>query len=97
MDQNSRQSAACAATIEARLRTKWADLLGVEGHDVTGHSDFFSLGGNSMLLLGLHVFVTQEFDVGVSIPDLIENPVFSAMVELIFGAGPATLASNNAI
>jgi acyl carrier protein len=69
--------------IEQRLRTKWAELLDVDLAEISAHSDFFYLGGNSMVLLGLHIFLTQEFNIDLPIPDLIENAVFSQMVELI--------------
>jgi acyl carrier protein len=71
------------ATIESQLRTKWAELLGIDAGEISMQSDFFNLGGNSMLLLSLHIFVAQEFDLSVLIPDLIQNAVFVHMIELI--------------
>jgi polyketide synthase PksL len=65
------------------LRSKWAELLDIDAAEITAHSDFFSLGGNSMLLLGLHIFVVQQCNKELPISELIENAVFSRMVKLI--------------
>lgn len=91
MNTNSTESTGNLATIETQLRAKWVDLLGVEGREIVAHSDFFGLGGNSMLLLALHIFVTREFSASLLIPDLIENAAFGAMVKLISGASSTTI------
>jgi acyl carrier protein len=80
-----------AATIEARLRAKWAELLVVDAEQISLQSDFFNLGGNSMLLLSLHVFVSQEFNVSLLIPDLVKNAVFIHLVELIQNGTPLAI------
>jgi hypothetical protein len=84
----SNQQAHSPTTTQQRLQAKWAELLGIDASAISAESDFFSLGGNSMLLLCLHNFVTQEFNLEVQIPDLIENATFSHMLELIHSAVP---------
>ena len=72
-----------AGSAEERLRGKWAELLDSPDEQIVSDANFFGLGGNSMLVLSLHVFVSQEFGIEVSVAELFENSEFGAMVTMI--------------
>lgn len=69
-----------AVSIERHLRNKWTELLDVTADQVTADSNFFALGGNSMLVLSLHVFISAEFNIRTSVVDLLEHADFGCMV-----------------
>ena len=63
----------------------WVDILEVPGRDIVSGSNFFGLGGNSMLMLSLHVSVLKEFGINPGVVDLFENAEFGAMTLLLEG------------
>jgi acyl carrier protein len=70
------------AELEQRLRTIWAETLGI---DVPGlDDDFFDLGGHSLLAVQLMSRVRKEFDVELSL-ELVYSGVFTinALAEAI--------------
>ncbi len=83
MDTFWTQSFNASESVETRLREKWTELLAVAAEEVESGSNFFSLGGNSMLLLSLHMFMSQEFSISLTLPELLENAEFAAMVLLV--------------
>jgi acyl carrier protein len=72
-----------AKSIEVRLKEKWTELLDVTAEEIVSNGNFFSLGGNSMLLLSLHVFMSQEFSISLNLSELLEHAEFAAMVVLV--------------
>jgi acyl carrier protein len=82
MNTVSKQSA--ASTIEPRLRLSWIDLLDVAAEQIAADSNFFALGGNSMLVLSLHITLAAEFDISITLAELLENADFGRMVSLIY-------------
>jgi len=71
------------ASIEVCLREKWTELLDVHAEEIVTASNFFGLGGNSMLMLSLHVFMSQAFGTSFSLAELFGNAEFGAMVQLV--------------
>lgn len=59
----------------------WQELLGVP--HIGLHDSFFDLGGNSLLGIQLHTRVKEEFDVDISLKDLLERSTLAGMAELV--------------
>jgi pseurotin A synthetase (hybrid polyketide synthase/nonribosomal peptide synthetase) len=59
---------------EARLRDVWKNVLGdiASSIPIRRSSDFFSVGGNSLLLLALKAEVSQHFGVELSVSELFQ-------------------------
>ncbi|KKK13064.1 hypothetical protein AOCH_003088 [Aspergillus ochraceoroseus] len=59
----------------ARLRALWREVLGKNidqlGLDITPSTSFFLVGGNSLLIIRLQARIRSEFDVAVSLVDLL--------------------------
>ena len=72
-----------AITIETRLRATWAELLGTATEDISFDSNFFGLGGNSLLVLSLHISLCLEFSISITLAELFANADFGHMVLLV--------------
>jgi acyl carrier protein len=83
MDTCIDQTIAATATVKGRLRNNWCQLLDVSADQVAADSSFFALGGNSMLVLSLHVTVANEFNITITLTELLENVDFDDMASLI--------------
>ncbi len=83
MDTNTQQPGMAIYPIAARLVKLWTELLDVAADEIAEDDNFFSLGGNSMLLLSLHVSLMREFSVHLSIPELLDNIDFARMAGLV--------------
>jgi NAD(P)-dependent dehydrogenase (short-subunit alcohol dehydrogenase family) len=74
--------------VEAAVAAVWREVLGVEELDRT--SNFFALGGDSLLGVTLAFRLGQVFDVVLSVITMFDRPTLSAMAEEIrrLGARP---------
>lgn len=75
--------------VEERLRGLWEEVLShdlARVHRVTPETDFFHVGGTSLLLLGLREKVRAEFKVDLTLVDFFEASVLSSMARRIEGA-----------
>lgn len=84
-----RRVAAASAT-ERRLAEVWRQVLGVEDPGV--HDNFFDLGGNSILLLGVLTALRDQGENELSMVDLFRHPTIAALaarLERPAGTGPA--------
>ncbi|MFE9609915.1 SDR family NAD(P)-dependent oxidoreductase [Streptomyces sp. NPDC006012] len=70
-----------ADPVAAKVARAWTDLLGVE--DLSPDSNFFALGGDSLLGVSLAHRLIQEFDTVLSAITLFENPTIAQMVKEI--------------
>ncbi|KAL9095162.1 MAG: hypothetical protein Q9165_002418 [Trypethelium subeluteriae] len=67
---------------ERRLKTIWEEVL---THDVAGmfnissETDFFKVGGNSLLLVKLQSLIRQSFHVAISLPNLLDASMLGRM------------------
>lgn len=71
---------------EARLAASWSRILGVEG--ITPQSDFFALGGHSLIGMRLLGFVRDTFGVDLGIAALFEHSTLAALASHIDGHRP---------
>lgn len=61
----------------------WARLLKVEESTITPSSDFFDLGGHSLLLAKLAASLLKDAGVVVDIPSIIDRPTLEELAELL--------------
>lgn len=75
-------SVAPSSETEKKLALLFGEILGVEG-DVGADADFFLLGGDSLLAVNLTLRIREEFGSDPGLGAIFENPVLSALAELI--------------
>ncbi|WP_039940274.1 beta-ketoacyl reductase [Streptomyces himastatinicus] len=73
--------AAWADPVAAQVARAWTDLLGAE--ELHPDSNFFALGGDSLLGVSLAHRLSQEFDTVLSAITLFENPTITQMAKEI--------------
>ena len=66
---------------EQMLKTAWVDVLRVQPDEVASNSDFFRLGGDSILAIRL-VTVARASDLHLNVPDIFENPKLRDMAKI---------------
>lgn len=80
------------ADVERAMRDIWLDVLRVP--EVEANSDYFGLGGNSVLGLQVLYELRRRFGVALTLPDLYEHPTvdrLAARVRSLAGTGAADL------
>ncbi|KAI0428566.1 PKS-NRPS hybrid [Xylaria sp. FL1042] len=73
-------------TTESRLKQLWEGVLSkeiVSQHQISTTSDFFHVGGSSMLLISLRVDIQDTFNVEVSLFQLFDASTLGGMATLI--------------
>ncbi|WP_433496757.1 SDR family NAD(P)-dependent oxidoreductase [Sphaerimonospora sp. CA-214678] len=75
---------ALADPVAAQVARAWAELLGVG--DLNPDSNFFAIGGDSLLGVSLAHRLSQEFDTVLSAITLFENPTITQMAKEIIRA-----------
>jgi thioesterase domain-containing protein/non-ribosomal peptide synthetase component F/acyl carrier protein len=73
--------APCNVAIEQRMIQIWQQIFKVKGID--GNSEFFDLGGHSLLLARLQIAVKKEFGVQMTAADLFRNPTVHQLTEWV--------------
>lgn len=74
-----------ADELERRLAEIWSELLGIEPVGVNNR--FFELGGNSLKLLSLISKIHQEFNVRISLSEMIKSLTVKQQAQIIKEAG----------
>lgn len=75
------------AALEQRIPQIWKAALRVE--DIGENDDFFSLGGDSMMIMAILTQVSQEFGVELSQAVLFECPTLLQFTEAVKNSLPA--------
>ncbi|RDL31028.1 Nonribosomal peptide synthetase 14 [Venustampulla echinocandica] len=80
---------------EVRLRDVWRNVLGEISSfiPIRRSSDFFSVGGNSLLLLPLKAEIWKDFAVEISVPELFQTSTLELLAARL--AGTSLLAQVN--
>ncbi len=81
-------AARSALEAEEQLRHIWAALLDIDPASIMHDSDFFLLGGNSMLLLALQVAIDRVWGLAPAHRELLENTRFHPMLRFLQGYKP---------
>ncbi|WNV87749.1 thioester reductase domain-containing protein [Umezawaea sp. Da 62-37] len=76
-------------TVESRLADVWADMLDVRRVGV--RTDFFDLGGNSLLVMRMAAGVRETFDVRVDLRRFLEQPTIERLAGLVGATGDPAL------
>ena len=76
--------------VQRILRLIWSTLLGVDVQTIFANSNFFSLGGDSMTSLRL-VGACRKASYKVSVRQVFENPVLSALANVMVAMQPKPL------
>ncbi|KAJ5332382.1 polyketide synthetase [Penicillium brevicompactum] len=82
----------CLTSTENRLAKVWESVLPAQPHGLytlTPTSDFFSVGGNSMLLIELRNVVRREYEIDFPLLRLFEYSTLSAMASAIHSTSEA--------
>lgn len=66
---------------EQRLKKVWSSLLGETGIPILRTTDFFSAGGNSLLLIKLQALIEKEFRTRLLLPELFRASALSTMAD----------------
>ncbi|KAI8623593.1 hypothetical protein F5Y19DRAFT_481509 [Xylariaceae sp. FL1651] len=75
---------------EKRLKNVWENVLHITHTlSINPETDFFHIGGTSLLVLGLRDKIKAEFDVELSLVDLFETSTLSTMAGRIDGRAHA--------
>jgi acyl-coenzyme A synthetase/AMP-(fatty) acid ligase len=77
----AREYEAPVGETEEALAEIWSELLGVER--IGRHDDFFEMGGHSLLATRLALRIQRSLDVDVTLRDLFEKSVLSALAQHI--------------
>ena len=65
------------------LREKFCELLNLSGDEIDLDSDFFAMGGNSLIAMKLLSQLRETFDVDISLTDLFMTSTIREMKELL--------------
>jgi aspartate racemase len=68
---------------ERKLATIWADVLGVDSEGVGADSDFFAMGGHSLLAIRLMSAVHSAFGTSLPLAALFEAPRLAELAALL--------------
>lgn len=79
--------------IEAQLKAIWEDVLSGMGarFQIRKQSDFFAVGGNSLLLLKLQAEIRKKFNIDVSLPELFRSSSLESLASRIENSGSTSV------
>jgi acyl transferase domain-containing protein/aryl carrier-like protein len=83
-----------ADTVQARVAEVWREVLGVDA--LTPESNFFAVGGDSLLGVSLAFRLGQVFGAVMSVITMFDNPTIAAMAAEISRLTAAPVAAANA-
>ncbi|KAK4098329.1 hypothetical protein N658DRAFT_509667 [Parathielavia hyrcaniae] len=79
-----------SSPVEGRLAEAWRDVLPADFAKlfaIGSSTDFFAVGGNSLLLVKLQARIRKIFNVSLPLIQLLDTSVLSAMASLVEAAG----------
>ncbi len=78
--------------LEEAIASVWCEALGVE--HVGRESNFFDLGGHSLLLIQVHRALEERLALGCSVMDLFSHPTIAALARFLSaGVGERPMGS----
>ncbi|WP_372366351.1 amino acid adenylation domain-containing protein [Candidatus Uabimicrobium sp. HlEnr_7] len=81
--QSKRGYTAYNDTTEEKIINLWSSFLGIPISQIDSKSDFFLLGGNSLLVTQMLLEIKQVFGCDISLESIYENPSLSNVTNLI--------------
>ena len=85
-DQNSLANNKMASEIECWLLDLWAKLLNVARTDISNESNFFAVGGHSLLSVRLVSAIKENWKIDIQIRHIFSMPTFGKQVAFIESA-----------
>ncbi|MDK1290726.1 non-ribosomal peptide synthetase, partial [Pseudoalteromonas umbrosa] len=83
MINQQQEFAAPDSEISLKLTGIWADLLGIDQRHIGVKTNFFDLGGHSLLMVRLASAIRSEFEVEIPIKTLFEQPTIKEIEQQI--------------
>lgn len=80
---------------EEALAGLWMNIIPHRPNGLTPASDFFHVGGNSLLLVNLQAVIKRVFGTAPRLADLMNNSTLEAMATLASGSGGANTGAIN--
>jgi hybrid polyketide synthase / nonribosomal peptide synthetase ACE1 len=80
------KSSSLLTELELRMRNLWGEVLSkdiVDFSRIENRSDFFHVGGNSLLLIRLQKEIQETFHISVPLAHLFETPTLGGMVSRV--------------
>jgi surfactin family lipopeptide synthetase A len=78
---------------ESQLAAIWEEALHIDGIGI--HDDFFRLGGDSIIAIGVTSRMRKTFDRNIKLYDLYQAPTIAQLAALVAGAPPMDLRPRN--
>ncbi|CAF4039914.1 unnamed protein product [Rotaria sp. Silwood2] len=69
--------------LEAKIVQIWSDLLGIPAENISIHDDFFSLGGDSILVIKLSLMLTKLLAVKLGVAAMFKNETIAKLASHI--------------
>ncbi|KZN60468.1 non-ribosomal peptide synthetase [Pseudoalteromonas luteoviolacea] len=69
--------------VEMTIQAIWAELLNRPAEEISIHSDFFALGGNSLLASNLQLKINQAFSMNIALSEVFDKPSISQISSMI--------------
>ncbi|TMP29964.1 hypothetical protein CWB99_07700 [Pseudoalteromonas rubra] len=67
--------------LEKQLVALWSTLLGIPADDIGTTTNFFAIGGNSLLAIRLNSMLKKESGLGIKLADFFERPTIKNLAE----------------
>ncbi|CAF4523227.1 unnamed protein product [Rotaria socialis] len=83
--------------LESKIIRIWSDVLEITMENIGIHDDFFSLGGDSILVVKLSLMITNLIAHTVTVMDLFENRTIAKLASHILHEVDYTAEQNNGI
>ncbi|RUQ94638.1 aminotransferase class III-fold pyridoxal phosphate-dependent enzyme [Legionella septentrionalis] len=81
-----------------QLKAIWSSIFQIEPSKITDSSDFFDMGGNSLIVVHLVDEIHKFFpDKSISIADIFEYSTFGDIAKFVYGNGKDTVTDNFSI
>ncbi|CAF3818056.1 unnamed protein product [Rotaria sordida] len=65
--------------LEAKIAQIWSELLGIPVENIGIHDDFFSLGGDSILVIKLSLMLSNSLSVKLTVPAIFQNKTIAKL------------------
>lgn len=82
---------------EVKMKEIWEGVLPHTGLDIGKSSNFFSVGGNSLLLLELQAEIRNNFNESVTLPELFQIVTLEALVRRVQKVQPTTETAGSVV
>ncbi|CAF3667902.1 unnamed protein product [Rotaria sp. Silwood1] len=83
--------------LEAKIAQIWSELLGIPVENIGIHDDFFSLGGDSILVIKLSLMLSNSLSVKLTVSAIFQNKTIAKLASYILHGLDSTAGENDRI